>query len=251
MNADPMVEEFFAEVNDKYYPQVIEGLDMLENGDIDPAIEILARPIHTIKGVSGFMAGFEPASSFTHKVEDFLKGLQSSSIARTPENVDLASRGVTAIFQVLEQIREQGTLDQEEADEILGLLKAAGSASPLERAPSSECVLLVPGEKFQTIRISCPRMHLEEHCAALEKQLERIKDDQNVVLDLEQALSFGSIAWECVAAHAGRLHIAATNMHSACRAVFAAWGFDKHIDLFPSLESYTKALADRLEKREA
>ena len=123
---DPMVEEFFGEVNDKYYPQVLEGLDLLDEGRVEPAVDILARPLHTIKGVAGFMGGFEPASDFTHKVEDFLKLIQAGDVEPSEANLTLLSRGVNLIFNVLEQIRDTGEPDAAETGAYLEELAAVG-----------------------------------------------------------------------------------------------------------------------------
>ena len=93
--SDALSEEFFAEVADKYYPQVLEGLEVLGAGEVPQGIEILARPLHTIKGVTGFMPGFEDASAITHKVESFLKKLQAGTLPHSPDNISLAVHAVT------------------------------------------------------------------------------------------------------------------------------------------------------------
>lgn len=248
MTIDPMVEEFFAEVNDKYYPQVIEGLELLDGGDLEHGLEMLARPIHTIKGVAGFMAGFEPASSFTHKVEDFLKALQAGELQHNGENLALAGRGVTAIFQVLEQIRVDGSLNQSEADEILKLLSDAAGGKRLELAPAADCFTLVRADGFSIIRVTCERLHLEEHRQALSAQLDKIADGENAVMDLEAVRTIGSSVWQSITSHAARLQLAAAGMRGSCRATFHSWSFDRYFETYINLDAYMqrqKALRER------
>lgn len=248
MTLDPMVEEFFAEVNDKYYPQVVEGLALLDGGDVDQGIEILARPIHTIKGVAGFMAGFEPASHFTHKVEDFLKALQASQIERNPANVALAGRGVTAIFQVLEQIRAEGALNQAEADEILGLLATAAGGGTTAPAPSTDCFRIERKGDVTVIHVACARLHLDEHRAALNAQLDRVGDGEDAVLDLEAVRTVGSSVWQSITGHAARLRLAVAGMRGSCRATFHIWGFDRYFEQFTDLATYLQRLENRRER---
>ncbi|MDD4730297.1 MAG: Hpt domain-containing protein [Desulfovibrio sp.] len=248
MTIDPMVEEFFAEVNDKYYPQVIEGLELLDSGEVGQGLEMLARPIHTIKGVTGFMSGFEPASTFTHKVEDFLKALQSGDIEHNEHNITLAGRGVTAIFQVLEQIRTEGALNQQEADEILALLSGAGSGEQQELSPLADCITLHNVEGVAVIRVACPRMHLEEHCNALNAQLLQIKDDTEAVLDVTEVRTIGSSVWHDMTAHAARLGLTVVGMRGSCRSTFHSWGFDRYFETSPSMESYLKRRTSRREQ---
>ena len=160
MSEDPMVEEFFSELNDKYYPQVMTGLEMLEGDALGEGIEILARPLHTIKGVTGFMTGFEEASHFTHKIEDFLKKVQSGDVESSPENVTLLSRGVNMIFQVLEQLRD-GDMDEEEKSEVLGLIDEASKSDLEESEISGAGVDVDMRDNVTIIRVKDPRVHLE------------------------------------------------------------------------------------------
>lgn len=248
MTIDPMVEEFFAEVNDKYYPQVIEGLELLEADKVDQGIEMLARPIHTIKGVAGFMAGFEPASTFTHKVEDFLKALQAQDIERCAENITLAGRGVTAIFQVLEQIRIDGQMDPVESEEIIKLLADAAGGKNVQSAPSTDCFTLLHEDGFAILRITCPRLHLQEHREALAAQLDKIPDGEDAVLDLEAVRTIGSSVWQSMAGHGARLQLAAAGMRGSCRATFHSWGFDRYFESYSNLDAYRQRQKSRRER---
>lgn len=237
MSEDPMVEEFFSEVNDKYYPQVMEGLDMLESDDLGEGIEILARPLHTIKGVTGFMAGFEEASHFTHKIEDFLKKVQSGEVDSTSENITLLSRGVNMIFQVLEQLRE-GNLDEEEQNEVLDLIKEASASGQVTDETIGAGVDVESREDVTIIRVKDPRVHLDGHFKPIISAILGIEPGDSILLDLSQVLTFGSGAWAAVASMGTTFKIAACSLSPEARQTLIAWGFDHTIAVYPDVETY-------------
>lgn len=237
MSDDPMVEEFFSELNDKYYPQVMEGLDMLESDDLAEAIETLARPLHTIKGVTGFMPGFEPASHFTHKIEDFLKKVQAGEVESTPDNVTLLSRGVNMIFQVLEQLRD-GDTDEEEQDEVLGLITEASSKGQSDDEVSGAGVSVETREGVTIIRVKDPRVHLESQYKPIMSSIMMIEPGDPVLLDLSEVLTFGSTAWGAVASMGTTFRISACGLSSDAMQTFYSWGFDKTIALYPDEDTY-------------
>ena len=237
MSEDPMIEEFFSEVNDKYYPQVMTGLDMLEGPELAEGIEILARPLHTIKGVTGFMAGFEEASHFTHKIEDFLKKVQSGEVESTSENVILLSRGVNMIFQVLEQLRE-GDLDQEEQEEVLGLIREASKSGQEVSEILGAGVDVETRDGVTIIRVKDPRVHLDGHFKPIISAILSIEPGDAILLDLSKVLTFGSGAWAAVASMGTTFKIAACNLAPEARMTLYAWGFDQTIPVYPDEETY-------------
>jgi len=240
MSEDPMVEEFFSEVNDKYYPQVMEGLDLLEGDDLAQGIEILARPLHTIKGVTGFMAGFEEASHFTHKIEDFLKKVQSGEVESSSGNVTLLSRGVNMIFQVLEQLRE-GDTDTGEREEVLALIREASSTEQAEGEALGAGVDVETRDGVTVITVKDPRVHLEEHFKPIISAILSIEPGDPVLLDLSGVLTFGSGAWAAVASMGTTFKIAACGISPDARQTLIGWGFDKTISMYPDRETYFTA----------
>ncbi len=238
MNQDPMVEEFFSEVNDKYSPQVLEALEMLDKGEVQQGIEMLARPLHTIKGVTGFIPGFEAASSFTHKVEDFLKKIQSGEAAPSEENVALLSRGVNMIFTAVEQIRDTGAADQGELSEILALL--AGAAGPQNSCESGPTDLFKTEERdgLLVMAILVQRVHLTGQREALAQALANAAPGQSVLIDLSGVLTFGSGAWETVAAQAESHDIAVCGMSYDCRSTFYSWGIDRSVKAYATARDH-------------
>ncbi len=238
---DAMVEEFFSEVNDKYYPQVIEGLNLLERQEVARGIEILARPLHTIKGVTGFMTGFESASHFTHKVEDYLKKIQSGEVEPSEHNVTLLSLGVNMIFTVIEQIRDQGAADEAETAEMLELLrKASGPAQPAQVA-SGIRLDVSQRDGVLVLKVLGRRIHLQPEREILARAIAATPAGSRVLLDLSAILTMGSAAWESLAALAEGREIAVAGMSFDCRGVFFAWGLDRTLKAFASAEDYFQA----------
>lgn len=225
--SDALSDEFFAEVGDKYYPQVLEGLERLSAGEVAAGIEILARPLHTIKGVTGFMPGFEAASSFTHKVESFLKKLQAGTLPHSADNIALASHGVNSVFAVIEQIKDQGAPDQGEIDAVCEVLAAAaGEGKTAARASSAGCVSVERENGAAVLRIRCPRIHKKSQSDELVAAILALPQTEPVILDVTAVKSFGSGVWEDLAALAGMWTLCVRGLCGACRENFYAWDFD-------------------------
>lgn len=230
--SDALSDEFFAEVGDKYYPQVLEGLELLGAGEVGQGIAILSRPLHTIKGVTGFMPGFEAASSFTHAVESFLKKLQAGTLPHSSDNISLAAHGVNSIFTVIEQIRDLGAPDQSEIDAVCAVLEAAvsGGQNPLVM-DSAHCVVVEQSSSGTVLRVTCPRVHKKAQADELVGAILALPQTAPVVLDVSAVKSFGSGVWEDLAALAGMWTLCVRGLSGACRETFFAWDFDTVIHI--------------------
>lgn len=239
---DAMVEEFFSELNDKYYPQVLEGLELLDGGEVAQGVEVLARPLHTIKGVSGFMSGFEAASKFTHKVEDYLKKIQAGEVDSGEENVGLLTKGVNMIFQVLEQIRETGAPDPEETEALLKEILERSAGKAQAKAEVSDCLDVELRDGVIVLRILAPRIHLEPDRKKISTVLSDAKAGKKVLIDLSKTKTFNSAAWEDVAAYAEKCDISVTGMGYTLKDVFYAWGFDREIKTYDDEKNFWKEL---------
>lgn len=225
--SDALSEEFFAEVGDKYYPQVLEGLELLSAGEVGQGIEVLARPLHTIKGVTGFMPGFEAASAFTHKVESFLKKLQAGTLEHSADNISLAAHGVNSVFAVIEQIRDLGAPDQSEIDAVCEVLDSVCSGGQKAKlANASHCLTTETTPAGTVLRLHCPRIHTKAQADELMGAILALPQTSPVILDLSGVKSFGSGVWEDVAALAGMWSIRVRGLSGACRETFYAWDFD-------------------------
>jgi anti-anti-sigma regulatory factor len=237
MHDDPMVEEFFSEVNDKYYPQVMEGLEMLEGSQVGEGIEILSRPLHTIKGVTGFMAGFEPASHFTHKIEDFLKKVQSGDVEPTQYNLTLLSRGINMIFQVLEQLRDDD-VDTDEQEEVLGLITEASSKGQVEAEEVGAGVEVTARDGVTIIRVRDPRVHLDPQFKPIISAILSVEPGDTILLDLSRVLTFGSTAWATVASMGSTFKIATCGLTPEAKQTLYGWGFDSTIAVYPDEDTF-------------
>ena len=242
MSDDSLFEEFHAELYDKYYPQIMEGVEAMERGDVKTGIESFARPLHTIKGVTGFMSGFEEASKFTHKVESYLKKLQADEIEHTPENVAAAVRAVNMIFQVIEQIRESGQPDQTETVEVLKLLESQMD-DRTDAGPVMDFDVRVESQKgVAVIHVGTPRIHLKTHLAPIIEVLEKQKKGSWVLLDFTKVITLSSAGWKAIESFADRLAICAVGLSPACKEVFYSWGFDRSISAFASNEEFWNSM---------
>jgi chemotaxis protein histidine kinase CheA len=241
--SDALAEEFFAEVSDKYYPQVLEGLERLGASDVAGGIEILSRPLHTIKGVTGFMPGFESASSFTHKVESFLKKLQAGSLPHSSDNICLAAHGVNSIFAVIEQIRDLGAPDQGEIDAVCGVLAAASGGGNGAAGPAGGSCLKVEQEQgCAVLRFTAPRIHRKHQRDQIVGAIIALPQETPVVLDLSEVRTFGSSAWEDVSTLAGHWSISVRGLMGAARETFHADGMDALLTLLPVQSAPGEAL---------
>ncbi len=225
--SDALSEEFFAEVSDKYYPQVLEGLEKLGAGEVTAGIEVLARPLHTIKGVTGFMPGFEAASHLTHAVESFLKMLQAGTLPHTDDNLSLASYGVNSVFAAIEQIRELGAPDQSEIDAVCEVLQAAsGGGQGGAKAASANCVVKEQDPQGPVLRLTCARMHMKAQADQLVGAILALPQTEPVILDLSGVGTFGSGVWDDLAGLAGMWTIRVRGIKGAARETFFAWNYD-------------------------
>jgi len=237
MSDDPMIEEFFSEVNDKYYPQVMEGLEMLEGDQVGEGIEILARPLHTIKGVTGFMAGYEPASHFTHQIEDFLKKVQAGEVESSPDNLVLLSRGINMIFQLLEQLRDD-EVDEEEQEEVLAQITEASSFGQVETEATGAGVDVENRDDVTILRVKDPRVHLDQHFKPILSAIMSVEPGDKILLDLSQVLTFGSTAWGAVASMGTTFKIATCGLTPDAKQTIYTWGFDTTIAVYPDEDTY-------------
>lgn len=227
---DSLVEEFFSEVNDKYYPQVLEGIDLLDEQKVSEGFEILSRPLHTIKGVTGFMSGFEPASEFTHHVESFLKKMQAGEIKPDIENIALAIESVNSIFSMIESLRNTGSHDQQQVKEIVDRLNDAGNSKKQSANVEDTNISIENSDNATIIRVGLHRLNLQSQRDAICEALGKTAEGKPVLLDFSKTASISSSAWEDIAGFSANRKIYASSMGNSCKETFYSWGFDKIIE---------------------
>ncbi|XPV75355.1 MAG: hypothetical protein ACNI27_12030 [Desulfovibrio sp.] len=229
MPSDPLVEEFYSEVSDKYYPQIMEGIELIENDKRDEGLEIIARPLHTIKGVTGFMEGFGEISTFTHKVESYLQDWKSGTLNGTGNFTTIACRAIIAIFDQLETIMETGGIDAANEKEILSYIEAARQQEQEEDDGDKECI----EEEFLDDKVILlfhhKRLHMPEERKAICAKLKALSKGANVVMDMRNVLSVNATTLSDIAAYANHLSLSAINMNKHVRGTLYSWGFDQHI----------------------
>lgn len=223
---DGLLDEFLSEVNDKYYPQVMEGLSLIQEGRTRDGIEVLSRPLHTIKGVTGFMSGFEPASTFTHEVESFLKKLSAGEVEDSPQARDAAARAVTMVFNVIDQIKDFGRPSEAEVQEVREALGAIRGKGGKESLALENAVTVEEKDGMRIIRVNAPRLHLPLQREPVIRALAASPPGTRTLLDLSGVLSAGSALWEDILPVAEALTLAVCGLNLECRRVFRGWGFD-------------------------
>lgn len=230
--SDALSDEFFAEVGDKYYPQVLEGLERLGAGDVAEGIEILARPLHTIKGVTGFMPGFEDASSITHKVESFLKKLQAGTLPHSADNLSLAVYGVNSVFAVIEQIRDQGAPDKEELEAVATVLEAASAAQAnCKGTCGAPCLRVEKAGGTAVIVLTAPRIHRKAERDQVAGAIIALPQETPVLLDCAGVKSIGSALWEDLAGLTAYWSISVRGLAGAARETYFATESDARLPL--------------------
>ncbi|WP_031481964.1 histidine kinase [Maridesulfovibrio frigidus] len=235
---DSLVEEFFSEVNDKYYPQVLEGINLLDEEQIEEGIEVLSRPLHTIKGVTGFMTGFEPASGFTHKVESFLKKMESGEVKRELPQIALAIESVNSIFILIEQLRNTGTYDPEFTASIESRLLGEDKlvAGPADSGLNPIEIESVDGAEIISLAVN--RLYLASQRNPVKDVLQNIGTGRRVLFDFSNTLSVGSSLFEVMASFSQDLEIGIIGMNSLCSANFHTWGFSRYLTEYDSRENF-------------
>ncbi|HAS89462.1 MAG TPA: histidine kinase [Desulfovibrio sp.] len=235
---DSLVEEFFSEVNDKYYPQVLEGIDLLDEQRIEEGIEVLSRPLHTIKGVTGFMSGFEPASTFTHKVEDFLKKMQTGEVGHDLMQIALAIESVNTIFMLIEQLRESGCFDKALTDDIESRLSGEGQKTGAADESGVNPIEMEELDDAQVFNLKVSRLYSSEQLKMVEESLQLLNSPNKLLFDFEITMSVGSALFELIASYSDSCEIGITDMNSHCTSTFYSWGFQRYMTIFDSRKSF-------------
>ncbi|WP_421902848.1 histidine kinase [Maridesulfovibrio sp.] len=235
---DSLIEEFFSEVNDKYYPQVLEGIDLLDEQRIEEGIEVLSRPLHTIKGVTGFMSGFEPASTFTHKVEDYLKKMQAGEVEHDLMQIALAIESVNTIFMLIEQLRESGSFDQALTDDIETRLSGEGQKAGAADESGINPIEVEKLPDASIFNLKVTRIYSSEQLKMVEESMQSIDGENRVLFDFGITMSVGSAFFELIASYSESCDIGITGMNSHCTSTFYSWGFQRYLTVFESRESF-------------
>lgn len=234
MENDDLLSEFLADI-DVYYEQAAKGINLMESSDISAGIDLIFRPLHTIKGTSGFIEGLEVVSKFTHKVEDYLKRVQSNEIPSTPQIINLITRAVETVFNLLDQARSgekiENTVGWEILENIEKILHPASSVY-------AENIVVEDKDNIHFVRIGMARVHLPGQYLLLTETFNGLEKGKQVVLDLSRVRSIGSTAWGAILEACKKTNVSVIGMNETCRTIFYVWGFNKIIKDFKSEEDF-------------
>ncbi|WP_028573218.1 Hpt domain-containing protein [Desulfonatronum lacustre] len=230
---EELFQGFFLDVEESFSPQVAEALSLVRSGQVEAGIDMMFRPLHTIKGTSTFI-NLSDISTYTHKVEDYMKAIQSGRIPRTDQAVDLLIQAVDMVFSLLDKAKVRASLDQDEIRRMEARL-AGNASSPVESSGpvGSEHLMVEHGEDNVLIRLLLPRIHLPGHSEPLLAALRQLPKGQRVVLDLSKVRTMNSTTWGAIFAASQILDISVTGLTGACRTTFYAWGFEQRIREIP------------------
>jgi chemotaxis protein histidine kinase CheA len=237
---------FFADVEESFYPEVAEAIERIKAGEVGAGVDMMMRPLHTIKGTSAFI-GLDGVSEYTHQVEDCLKAVQAGT-AR-PDR-DVLVRAVDLVFTLLERARKAppgakpDTADAESMLREMAALQQDGAAAKKSDAGGHDQPLVVEHKQGVTfIRVRMPRVHLPGQYTPIVEAIAARESGSSVVLDLAGVRTLNSTTWGAVRHHADRLDLAVVGMGPACNATFYAWQFNRFIPAFSSEEEYWRARA--------
>ncbi|GFM32622.1 histidine kinase [Desulfovibrio subterraneus] len=238
MHDDDQIEEFMGELYDKFYPQVMDGLDRMKEGDVHAGIENLSRPLHTIKGVTGFMGGFEVASTFTHKVESFLKKIQAGDVELDDAVTTAAITSVNMIFQVIEQIRDTGSGPQGEMDGVLARIRELSESGEQNKVVVEDGVRLSVVGGVIVATVAMQRVHLPAQKQLLLDVMKKQSAGVPIVLDLSTVLSVSTSVWDVLEPFAEKFPVHVAGMQPFVNGLFHSWGYGAIFTAHPSLEAF-------------
>lgn len=224
-----LLNSFFSDVED-YYEAINTGLKLVRSDQASAGIDVMMRPLHSIKGTSGFIGGLEDISTFTHKVEDYLKDIQNKKIPITSQSTDLLAIAVDMVFDLIEQMKNSRKINDSNSKDIL--LQIKNISQPGEREIDVE-----NKNGISFIRINMKRVHLPGQYREITGILDQIKSN-DVVIDLSKVSTVGSTAWGAIWAAGHKMNISIIGMNDICRTIFTTWAFDTHINVFDAEEEF-------------
>lgn len=225
-----LFQGFFVDVEESFSPQVSDALGLVRSGQVQAGIDMMFRPLHTIKGTAAFI-NLNDISNYTHHVEDYMKAVQSGRIPLTDQSVALLIQAVDMVFSLLDKAKVGAQLSQDEIKSMAAKLTGSGSApvGSTGAAIGSDNLMIEHEKDNILIRLLMPRVHLPGHSESLLGFLRQLPKGQRVVLDLSKVRTMNSTTWGAIFAASQILDISVTGLNGACRTTFYAWGFEQRI----------------------
>jgi chemotaxis protein histidine kinase CheA len=231
---EDLLQGFFSDVEESFYPQVSEAMELVRASRISDGVDMMMRPLHTIKGTSAFL-NLGEVSRFTHAVEDLLKEVQSGSAKPDPT---LLVQAVDMVFNMLDSARRNAPLEETGYGAVLERLNDKSTARPAAAVADTGGLEAEHLEGVQVIRVRAPRVHLPSQYRPLLDALRALPDGQETLIDLQGVRTINSTTWGGLREASERLRLSVSGMSAACRSTFYAWGFHLFIASAPDEAEY-------------
>jgi chemotaxis protein histidine kinase CheA len=218
---------------------------------VSPGIDLVLRPVHTIKGTAGFIPGLEGLKSYCHRVEEVLNDLQAGGPAAGGGRVEGAAQALVEIFNLLDQLRSGAReldlsagraalarLDQPAPPQSLRLPRRSAAAASETPAGGTDGVTVEVREGVAWLRVRLLRLHLPSQYQQLVRAMEQVEPGGELAVDLSGVRTISSTAWGEIWQAARTRGMAVVGMGPAVRAAFRAWGLAKHIPAHPDEGSF-------------
>lgn len=157
-----------SEVQDVFFEECLEGLDVLESGllNLDQSTDIeeinaIFRAAHSIKGGAGTF-GFPEISSFTHVMETLLDEMRDGRRAIERGAVDLLLESVDVLRGMVDAAQNETENDQARVNDVQGRLEvllAGGAAAPAADS-SADAAQDHEGASTETAQAATPGWHV-------------------------------------------------------------------------------------------
>ncbi len=163
-------------------------LELEKNPDDLSIIDEIFRPMHSLKGASGFL-GLNKMNKVAHKAENILDEMRKGNIKNTPEIMDVILMATDALRQMLDNLEEEGDEGDVPIDTIIetidSLLSGKQEAVSGDSSPSSgngNADIEEVEDKTYLLTINSPE-HLSDF---LEETEDNIENLNKLLIDLEK-----------------------------------------------------------------
>ncbi len=133
--------DFIAEAREHLETIEPNLLELEKNPDNLSLIDEIFRPMHSLKGASGFLH-LDKMNKLAHKAENILDEMRKGNIRNTPEIMDVILAATDALRQILDNLEEMGEEGDVEVDSIIKtieeLLSGGGHLTSKEEGEPKE-----------------------------------------------------------------------------------------------------------------
>ncbi len=184
MTDQEVLMDFIAEAREHLETIEPNLLELEKNPDDFSLIDEIFRPMHSLKGASGFL-NLKKMNKLAHKAENILDEMRKGNLKNTPEIMDVILEATDALRQMLDNLEESGEEGDVEIDSIIdtieSLLKGETPSPSVEETEASEKG--AEGEdKGYLLTINSPE-HLSDFLEEVEDNIENLN---KLLVDIEK-----------------------------------------------------------------